>query len=157
GSGSHRARIETPDESPAADPRQRVVDRHPRGDLRGRGDRRLRRAPAAGPASRAREQTNGARRRAPFVAAESSRAGRSAVIVVAAIRGREDLPGRVVAVLLGPEQPPDAVPEVRVAGADEPTDRRVTVGEVDAGDLVVVLVLAEAAVRGVDRGRGVAP
>src|SRR5689334_16077861 len=48
-----------------------------------------------------------------------------------------DLPRVVVAVLLGPEEPPAVVEGVRGLGAEQAVDGRIPVGDVDAGDLVV--------------------
>ena len=61
-------------------------------------------------------------------------------------RAGDDLVGRVVAVLLGVEPAPIAVAEVRDLGAEDAIDAGVAVGDVDAGDLVVAVGLAEAAV-----------
>src|SRR4029453_1950059 len=74
--------------------------------------------------------------------------GSALVVLIPLVAGPldEDLPGRVVAVLLGPEQPPPGVvAELGVPGPDQPAARRAAVRQVDPGDLVVVLVLAEAA------------
>src|SRR5262245_1802146 len=76
----------------------------------------------------------------------------------------DDLPGRVVAMLLGPEDPPGAgLPLVarrlerpRRLGTEDPLRGRVAVRDVDTGDLVVAFVLAEAGVVGVERRRRVA-
>src|SRR5947208_2906736 len=56
------------------------------------------------------------------------------------------LVGEVVAVLLGVEPAPAAVAQARDPRAEEPVRPRVAVGHVHAGDLVVALVGAEAAV-----------
>ena len=65
--------------------------------------------------------------------------------------GHRDLPGHVVAVLLGPEDPPResvAVAErTRHIGPEEPADGRVAVRDVEPGDLVVALVLEARACR----------
>src|SRR4051812_28918996 len=53
----------------------------------------------------------------------------------------QDLIRRVVAVLRGPEPPPAAVEQPRDLGAEDAARARVAVGDVDAGDLVVPVVL----------------
>ena len=73
-----------------------------------------------------------------------------------ALRSRDDLVRAVVPVLLGVEEAPVLVLEqVRVLRSEEPVHGRVPVGDVRARDLVVAVVLAEAAGRGVDRRRRV--
>src|SRR6266542_327560 len=69
-----------------------------------------------------------------------------------------DLPGEVVAVLLRPEHAPRAVERRRRVRADQARHRRVAVAHVDAGDLVVALVLeaGRAGQPDVDGGRLVA-
>src|SRR5689334_21196535 len=65
------------------------------------------------------------------------------------------LVGRVVAMLLGVEPAPFRITKVRNFGAENATRRRVTVRYVGSGDLVVALVLSEAAEGGVDGRRRV--
>src|SRR5215212_6555270 len=60
---------------------------------------------------------------------------------------------RVVAVLLGVEPAPAAPEQRRRLGPEDAPRARVSVRDVDAGDLVVLVVLAEAALVGVDRRR----
>src|SRR4029078_9770420 len=68
-------------------------------------------------------------------------------------RGAEpgDLPGDVVAVLLGPEGAPLGAARVRTLGAEDAVGRRVAIGDVDARDLVVAVVVRRAT-QGVERG-----
>src|SRR5919112_4540394 len=66
-----------------------------------------------------------------------------------------DLPCGVVPVLLGPEGPPAGGQRVGHLGAQESRGGRVTVGDVDSGDLVVSVVVGRAVHR-VEGGRGVA-
>src|SRR3954469_2346263 len=68
---------------------------------------------------------------------------------------RDDLVGRVVAVLLGVEPAPAAPEQRRRLGPEDPPRAGVAVRDVGAGDLVVLVVLAEAALVGVDRRRRV--
>src|SRR6266481_3681286 len=71
---------------------------------------------------------------------------------------RENLPGDVVAVLLVPEPTPAGMEGVRDLRPEDAPGRRIAVGDVDTRDLVVGVVLAEAAAGGrVDRRRRVAP
>src|SRR5262249_31094962 len=63
------------------------------------------------------------------------------VVVVTTTDRADDLPGDVVAVLAGVEDTPAVVERVRTRGAEQAARRRVTVGDVDAGDLVVAVVL----------------
>src|SRR4051812_9711117 len=72
--------------------------------------------------------------------------------------GGQDLPGHVVAVLLRVEDAPAGVERRRELRPEHAADARVAVRYVDAGDLVVALVLEalRAAQRGVDRRRHVA-
>ena len=65
------------------------------------------------------------------------------------------LVGRVVAVLLGVEPAPARLERLRRLRAEDAVRAGIAVGDDDPRDLVVVLVLAEAAVSGVERGRGV--
>src|ERR1700751_3190905 len=69
-----------------------------------------------------------------------------------------DLPREVVAVLLRPEPAPLAttVPQVRIPGAEQALRAGIAVRDEHAGDLVVSLVLAEAAGRGIEGRRRVA-
>jgi hypothetical protein len=60
-------------------------------------------------------------------------------------------------VLLGVEPAPLRRAQLRDAGTEDALRARVAIGDDGAGDLVVAVVLAEATVVGVDRGRGVAP
>src|SRR5262245_22093847 len=73
----------------------------------------------------------------------------------------DDLPGVIVAVLLRVEHPPAEDERVWIPGTEDATRRRVTVRDVEAGDLVVPVVLEpvarDRADAGVDRGGGVAP
>src|SRR5262249_8148113 len=78
------------------------------------------------------------------------------IVVVVAVLRTGDFPGDVVAVLLGPEQTPAVVTEARHLGAEDAVRARVAVREVDTGDLVVTLVLPEAAIGRVERRRDVA-
>src|SRR4051794_6067244 len=68
---------------------------------------------------------------------------------------RDDLVRRVVAVLLGVEPAPAAAEQRRRPGPEDAPRARVAVRDVGAGDLVVLVVLAEAALVGVDRRRRV--
>src|SRR5262249_19351379 len=74
---------------------------------------------------------------------------------------RDDFPGVIVAVLLRVEHPPAGDKRVRIPGTEDATRCRVTVRDVEAGDLVVPVVLEpvarDRADAGVDRGGGVAP
>src|SRR5262249_60866428 len=70
-----------------------------------------------------------------------------AVVVPVSLVG-DDLPREVVAVLLVPEQPPAVLERLRFLGPQDAADRRVAVGHVDAGDLVVALVVETVAERG---------
>src|SRR5215475_13066929 len=74
------------------------------------------------------------------------------VLVVARLCGGHDLPREVVAVLLCVEPAPfAAAPEIRNLGAEQAVRAGIAVRDMDAGDLVVALVLPEAAGRGVER------
>src|SRR4051795_3490992 len=64
---------------------------------------------------------------------------------------RDDLVRRVVAVLLGVEPAPAAPEQRRRLGPEDAPGAGVAVRDVGAGDLVVLVVLAEAALVGVDR------
>src|SRR5207245_10738159 len=69
-----------------------------------------------------------------------------AVVVLVAnrfghVRIRKDLERHVVAVLLGVEHAPGAVERPRLFGAEDSVRRRVAVGHVNPGDLVVAVVL----------------
>src|SRR3954470_8749746 len=66
---------------------------------------------------------------------------------------RDDLVGRVVAVLLGVEPAPAAPEQRRRLGPEDAPGARVAVRDVGAGDLVVLVVLAEAALCVDRRGR----
>src|SRR2546425_1583537 len=79
-----------------------------------------------------------------------------ALAVVGAARGK-DLKGGVVAVLLAPEPAPAVVEHVRDLRPQDSANRRVSIGNVDARDLVVAVVLAESSVRGVEGRGGIAP
>src|SRR5262245_52760535 len=80
------------------------------------------------------------------------------VVLARLLRGEHDLPGEVVAVLLCVEPAPlAAVPQVRNLGAEESLRAGIAVRDMDAGDLVVALVRAEAAGRRVERRRRIAP
>ena len=71
-------------------------------------------------------------------------------------RGTEpgDLPGGVVAVLLSPEGPPRGAARVRTLGAEDAAGRRVAIGDMDACDLFVDVVVRRAT-QGVERGGSV--
>src|SRR5262249_13678475 len=79
-----------------------------------------------------------------------------AIVVVVAVLRPGDFPGDVVPVLLGPEQPPAVVAEARHLGTEDPVHAGVAIRDVDAGDLVVALVLPEATIGRVERRRHVA-
>ncbi len=74
--------------------------------------------------------------------------------------GWDDLPGVIVAVLLRIEHPPAVEKRIRFPSAKNTTRRRVTVGDMEAGDLVVTVVLEPVARNRtearVKRGGGVA-
>src|SRR5438270_630933 len=82
----------------------------------------------------------------------SNNASGPQVPVAALAIGDEHFQGRVVAVLLGPEEAPSVAAQARHLRAEDPADRRIAVRDVRAGNLVVAVVLAEPAVRRIERG-----
>src|SRR5262249_24755174 len=77
------------------------------------------------------------------------------VRLVVVRRARDHFVGHVVTMLLRVEEAPAALEEVRKLGAEDPSLAGIAVGDGRAGDLVVLVVLPEASIRRVERGRGI--